>query len=358
MDADAKEDRREEPTHLELWRLDALLYWLYALTDERTLRDMVAHSPKKIGWKAQRSAETLREAFTGRLGSRVFRAYVEAVASRDPLVLFREIQSAPRKKLKEMLGEGYPPSLVLGLASLAGVEEEVARKAVGRKVAEAEEDAEKRLRPVWEGLVEEERRRQNWAETSLERRVQSEAAKRARAAMWKAAQAEEKRAKGLRRMQELVARHAEEMEALEARLAEVERERDELREANEALRRVIVELVRSQQAATLEEAREATRLPLLGLAVLVVGDEGHMESYRTAVEELGGEFRFVSGFAEMRKLQAALEGVELVVLVTAFASHKVSEQVKASGRPVVLVNQAGVESFRKALDNHLQERRE
>ncbi|CAB1129570.1 protein of unknown function [Candidatus Hydrogenisulfobacillus filiaventi] len=142
-----------------------------------------------------------------------------------------------------------------------------------------------------------------------------------------------------------------ELAAAEARLADAEREIAEIRAdadtAMEALIRNHTDCLRRWADRTASRQDEAP-LPLLGRRVLVIGDPSHRLGYEAILRAMGAEtVRQLDGVTGSRVPNGQWD---LVVEVTAWAKHRMDEQLAGIHAPVVWVPTAGLAAFRSALE--------
>lgn|GEM_PF-3486645 len=203
--------------------------------------------------------------------------------------------------------------------------------------------------------------RADWAKDSRWRAVQAEVARATRGLRLRTEQAQEKSARAQQAAEVVIRGHAEEVRALREELDEARRHIAELEGQLAAAREHQAEVARLHarvvaQMATRRRDSAGPRqapAPMSGHSVLVVGDVGRQAEYRRIVESMGGEFAFFPGFGNPAHLAAAAVGATVLVLVTAWASHKAFDQargVEEAGVPLILVPQAGAARFREALE--------
>lgn len=104
---------------------------------------------------------------------------------------------------------------------------------------------------------------------------------------------------------------------------------------------------------TLGDGRLRPSRVLAGRKVLVVGGDSFRDQYRAVVEALGGEFEFQGAGAAVAMAEDRARAADVVVLMTAYLSHKVSDRVTDTlakmGREPLRVNSTGRTSLLKAL---------
>jgi hypothetical protein len=336
----------------EVCEFAALLAWL-------------AHMPDA---EARRFAALIRLSVPPKKRDRV-RAYIlsEWLAGRSREEISAQLRLAFRRaaaRLRELPARAQARAAVefiplpgaLWALSQAGVKPEKAlrrlkkaeREQVEREVARLQQYADE-LR-AWR-----ESRRRN-AEKPVE-----ELRQKARALAWKAETAE--------------AKHERAESAIEAKARELEEAREALKETEALLqeaesriasleeeRRILIDqialLSQDRREAMPRRAPTDSLRPLDGLRVLVVGDDGRQLQYRAVVEELGGEAEFLDGFASPKHLEARAGAADVVVMITAFMSHRSFQVLRRSAASTVFVNTAGVASFKAVLEEFARGARE
>ncbi|MDI3297646.1 MAG: DUF2325 domain-containing protein [Bacillota bacterium] len=344
----------------DLCELDALSGWL-ANMDAPDLRELVRSSPKRFGQKALRSSpQRLLDRAISALGHESFRRHVEADVRARAGGAIRRLASDPAGAARELESMGVPGTAILGFAWLLGLGDAEARKAwraLSRAARAEARDREERDLAAMARLVERAREgREKWAEESAERSAARLAERMAAPWRWEAERAARKLETGTAKLTGEVARLKRELAEARERIRELEEERDDLRAAvahlADALRQE-----RARAAAprgTDPGAGTSKAKPLKGERVVVIGDDARAPEYRTIVEEMGGEFDFQPGFDRLGALPARLEWATLCVLITAYASHKAWGHVRAAearGLRVILVDRAGADAFRRALES-------
>ena len=104
--------------------------------------------------------------------------------------------------------------------------------------------------------------------------------------------------------------------------------------------------------------------PLAGRKVLVVGGDSFAVGYRDIVEALGAKFESQGASRDLALVESRVRAADLVVLVTVYVSHKVSDIVtdtmKADGREPALcyAGSKGRGAILEALRPHFDERQE
>lgn len=193
-----------------------------------------------------------------------------------------------------------------------------------------------------------------WAGTSAERAADRIARQRTRGLLREMERLRTKAARAEDAVGSAVRRERERAAALRAEADALRREAEALRQEVESLRQECRE--REAEVAFLRRrVRELStlpageRLPLAGQGVLVVGDPGHWPDYRRVCRELGAdEVGFLDGFGNPAEAAARAWMATVVLLVTAFASHKMTRALEATGAEVVAVPVAGVDSLRRS----------
>jgi hypothetical protein len=117
----------------------------------------------------------------------------------------------------------------------------------------------------------------------------------------------------------------------------------------------------SRKAAPHGRLRELGR-PLSGKRVLVVGGDSFHAAYRRIVESLGGSFDALKA-GDTGRAEAKAMAADIVVVMTAYVSHKVNDRVRQSleraGRKerLALANSTGHRSLLRALRPFFRQRR-
>jgi hypothetical protein len=329
----AQKGERPVEIEMELCELSALSAMLSALPAPDLLRmadDFGIRLPPKRRQKPTRALleEWARPSSRDRLRKAMAASGAQIVAM---------IREGRVRAALDLMDRGLPVPMVLWASAEAGLSPETVVRRLGkarreRLRAELEEAARlaEWLQKVRAGKVEAGRQALRKAERAI------------KALRWQAAKEGEKH----ERAEEAARRLAEENARLRAEL-------DEARQRIKALEEERLILVDQIAAATIERPRpvatETAGRPLEGLSVLVVGDEGRQVEYLSIIEEMGAEAAFVSGFGNPRQAAAMAARADVVVFVTAYATHKMWTAIKGAKRPLVPVNQAGERAFREAV---------
>jgi hypothetical protein len=332
--AKKRDEAVEVKVDVDLCEFAAVAGWLLALSeaDLNYVADLVRVPPK------QRKRDLL---------SAVAARWVKPEARRR---LREELRLACARYVRLLQEEGLQvvrelslvlsPASTLWLCAEAGLDPQRAL----RRLTKAERDR----------LLRQQQELSEWV-ANLERwqsRKQAEAAapkarlqREVRDLRWHAEKAEEKHGRAEKALQQ----KAEEVERLRAEVAELSRRVKALEEERLILLEQIAMLAAARPAAKDREELPAKAGGLQGKAVLVVGDESRQAEYRAILKEVGAQASFVSGFGNPKVVQAKAEAADLVVFVTAYASHSTWTAVRQAKKPLALVNQAGERAFREAL---------
>jgi hypothetical protein len=323
----------------ELAELAALRSWLQRLP-RGELNRLADDCPRRIPPKQRRH---LPESLFIRWLEPDVRRFLQGALRQAFLRLIEAVRRDGVRALPPLLAS-FSEATVLWVCLEAGVPPEralrqLARRGRGRLAAEVDD-----LVAVREGLRQ--RREVSRARLASEReKAMAKSRRAAKALRWQAERAEAKRVQAERTIGE----QAREVERLRRELAEA---RTRIAALEEERRILLDQLAEEARRPSPPEPPSSPR-PLTDRLVLVVGDEGRQADYRQLVTELGGRFEFLSGFGSPPLLLARARAADLVLFITAYASHKMWAAAKRAETPVVPVNQAGVRALRDALLRHL-----
>lgn len=144
-------------------------------------------------------------------------------------------------------------------------------------------------------------------------------------------------------------------ELLDEALAKIKTLETQLEQERKQYARDIADLF--EQMSELIRQRDDTGEPrakrLAGLAVAVIGDDSHKNTYRDVIEDIfGGEMRFCTGLETSPRLRSVSKWADIIILITRYMQHKTEQAVKAEmrpGTPIIHVNAAGAASFFRAV---------
>lgn len=331
-----------ESLDFDLCALDAFGSYV-ASAPAPALQRLADHCPRKIPPKQRRrlvSALIRRWAYTDA------HDYYLHVLGNAMLPIQREVKVRHLRAVA-WLGTQMPWPAVLWIMVKGGyTPRQVWRQLKAKEKAACVEHLEW-LAGLRDACLQERQAAQEYGNAAVARAARKEVERTTKGLRWLAERAQAKQAKASEATRRLAAEY-------EDKLANVIAERDSERQRVIALEAEVAhlrrQLERVERATPAEAPVEApTGVRLAGMRVLVVGDEQRQEEYKAAITAMGGDAEFVSGFGSPRLVRERAGAADLVVLVTAAASHKVSGAVTASGTPYVYVPNAGMQSFRHAL---------
>lgn len=307
------------------------------------LQRLADHCPRKIPPKQRRN---LVSALIRRWAYADAHDYYLHVLENAMLPIQREVK-ARHLRAVAWLGTQMPWPAVLWIMVKSGyTPRQVWRQLKAKEKAACVEHLEW-LAGLRDACLQERQAAQEYGNAAVARAARKEVERTTKGLRWLAERAQAKQARASQATQKLVAEYEE-------KLAKAIAERDSERQRVIALEAEVAHLrrhlERTERATPVEEPdRTSARGRLSGMRVLVVGDEQRQEEYKAVIAAMGGDAEFVSGFGSPRLVRERAGSADLVVLVTAAASHKVSGAITASGTPYVYVPNAGIQSFRHAL---------
>lgn len=342
---------------LDLCELDAFRVALAASSSEN-LAYLADICPRRIPHKARGDRDRLISMLLVRWTWPDARAvFVRECLHALPAI--GRFRTAGLDSVLESIEDHLPVTAAVWFATQAGIPPEDILNALPlARRDDLRANLEERLPHLHAALLAERERRQAQAASSIDAAARARAQRLTKAFRWEAARAQEKLERTQHAAESVVQQRSAEVRHLQRQLREAQTEIARLRQEVAATRDQLVEVARAQAERTgrlstrIRElaARKGLHLPLAGEDVLVIGDENRKVEYRSIIEELGGAFSFLSGFGHPDRVDSG--GHSLIILVTAYASHVVFDHVQAAqaaGTQVILVPQAGAQSFRHAV---------
>lgn len=128
------------------------------------------------------------------------------------------------------------------------------------------------------------------------------------------------------RLAGLIMAHAERLATIQAKqAAEVQAARERL------------ETRRAEYAEALAERRRwASRTPLTGQNILVVGDLNHDAGYRAVIEEMGGRAIIVDGLDRLGRIREVAPEADVAILISATAKHAAEATLASTLSPACI----------------------
>ena len=342
---------------IELCELEAFTMCLRVASPE-LLSDLADHCPRRIPQKARSKQSSLLRMLLVRWVWPDARTFFRRDFLLNASAISR-FRTQGLNTLQDALEEELPPAAIVWFAAQAGINPQEVLSALPDDVRDALwEDLQGYLPNLRQALLHERDRRQTEGASALDAAAKVRAQQLTKALRWEADRARTKLERTQRSAESAVRKRSAQVRELQRQLEEARAEIARLELEVAAAREQITEISRAHAertallSARIRQIAEAKglHLPLAGEDVLVVGDDGRKVEYRSIVEELGGAFSFLSGFDNPDRIDTS--GASLIVFVTAYASHKAFDHVQsaeAAGTRVILVSQAGAQSFRNAV---------
>ena len=345
------------PYDPEAGELDMLLNWLDTMPTG-TMVLLAEHLPKPVTPKQRKSRDRLVESVLNQWELPQARPLLLEIMEGTLVPLVDDLRQGGIEGLLEYARDLSAPA-ALYLAGRAGLDPAKALSGWPRDLQEQFAQQQELAQEFLGAMRRDRRRRQEVGEEASRHRLVEEVSRVTRNLRYKAEQAQED-ARRAQSAAESVARTAQ--ESLRQRERELALALERVAELEAQVRGLMAEIMALREAAAApppeppeppeRPAAEPPERPLVGRRVLVVGDEGRQSEYRAIIEELGGEFAFLSGYGNPNELKARARSADLICFVTAWASHRMWLQAKkgeGGGAQVVPVPQAGALQFRRAV---------